>query len=263
MRRLLGFIFDNRDWFSLFLAVIFSLSLLSNNDSPNLRILRGQVNSVVSILFGPVNWVKGIGTLREENAALESRIVQLSLLNSQLLNYKEDNERLRNMLAYEQSERLSLVPGTVISTGLSPLMTAVNIKVGANHNLMPNLAVVNADGVVGKTISVGPSTAMVQLMTDYSFRLSVRIERSGTVGILHWRHNDEFEVWEIPRATEVEVGDRIVTSGYSDIFPPNLPVGTVTGIIDRPEMLHKIAVASAFADFTTLGHVFVVREEDG
>jgi hypothetical protein len=76
MRRLLGFIFDNRDWFSLFFAVIFSLSLLSNNDSPNLRILRGQVNSVVSILFGPVNWVKGIGTLREENAALESRIVQ-------------------------------------------------------------------------------------------------------------------------------------------------------------------------------------------
>ncbi|MEE2877006.1 MAG: rod shape-determining protein MreC [Candidatus Neomarinimicrobiota bacterium] len=263
MRRLLGFIFDNRDWFSLFLALAFSLSLLRNNDSQNVQIIRGKLNSVVSIFFRPVNWVKGIGTLREENTTLESRIVQLSLLNSQLLIYKEDNERLRSMLEYRESVRLTLVPGKVISTGLSPLMTAVNIQIGFEHNLRPNLAVVNTEGVVGKTISVGPTTAMVQLMTDYSFRLSVRMERSGTVGILHWRENDQFEVWEIPRTTEVEVGDRIVTSGYSDIFPPNLPVGTVTGIIDRPEMLNKIAVASAFVDFTTLGHVFIVKEENG
>ncbi|MBH30897.1 MAG: rod shape-determining protein MreC [Candidatus Marinimicrobia bacterium] len=263
MRRLLGFIFDNRDWFSLFLASVLSLALLNNNDSPNLQILRGKVNSVVSILFIPVNWVQGIGTLKEKNAALESRIMQLSLLNSQLINYKEDNERLRSMLQYKESGRLSLIAGRVISTGLSPLMTAVNVQVGAENNLRPNLAVVNTDGVVGKTISVGPSSVMVQLMTDYSFRLSVRIERSGTVGILRWHDKDQFEVWEIPRATEVEIGDRIVTSGYSDIFPPNLPVGTVTGIIDRPDMLHKIALTSVFTDFTTLGHLFIVKEQDG
>ena len=261
MRRLLGFVFDNRDWFSLLLALVLSLTLLNNNDSRNLQILRGKVNSVVSILFQPINWVQGIGTLKEKNAALESRIVQLSLLNSQLLNYKEDNERLRSMLEYKESEGLSLVPGTVISTGLSPLMTAVNVQVGAENNLRPNLAVVNTDGVVGKTISVGPSNVIVQLMKDYSFRLSVRIERSGTVGILYWSDNDQFEVWEIPRATEIEIGDRIVTSGYSDIFPPNLPVGTVTGIRDRPEMLDKIVIASAFADFTTLGHLFIVKEQ--
>ena len=83
------------------------------------------------------------------------------------------------------------------------------------------------------------------------------------MGILYWSDNDQFEVWEIPRTTQVEIGDRIVTSGYSDIFPPNLPVGTVTGIIDRPEMLHKIAIASAFADFTTLGHLFIVKEQGG
>ena len=189
-----------------------------------------------------MNWVQGIGTLKEKNAVLESRIVQLSLLNSELLNYKKDNERLRRMLEYKESQRLSLVPGMVISTGLSPLMTAVNVQVGVENNLRPNLAVVNTDGVVGKTISVGSSSVMVQLMTDYSFRLSVKIERSGTVGILHWRDNDKFEVWEIPRAIEVEIGDRIVTSGYSDIFPPNLPVGTVTGVIDRP-----VCVALALA----------------
>ena len=98
-------------------------------------------------------------------------------------------------------------------------------------------------------------------MVDYSFRLSVKLEKSGTTGIMRWREGNVFEVWEIPKATEVEVGERIITSGYSDIFPPNLAVGFVLGIIDRPEMMHKIAVAKANTDFTTLGHLFVISSE--
>ena len=68
-------------------------------------------------------------------------------------------------------------------------------------------------------------------------------------------------MWEIPKATGIEVGERIVTSGYSDIFPPNLAVGYVTGTIDQPEMLHKVAVSKANTDFTTLGHLFVIGSE--
>ena len=98
-------------------------------------------------------------------------------------------------------------------------------------------------------------------MVNYSFRLSVRLEKSGTAGIMRWREGDIFEVWEIPKATEIEVGERIITSGYSDIFPPNLAVGFVAGIIDRPEMMHKIAVAKSYTDFTTLVHLFVISGE--
>lgn len=260
MRKLVGFILDNRDWFSIFIALTLSISLLSNNDSPNIQILRGKINSVMSILFAPANWVKGIGILKEENATLKYKVLQLSLLNSKLLHYKDDNERLRNMLAYKDATTLTLIPGRVTSTGLSPLITAVTINVGPGHDLRPNLAVINVDGVVGKTISVGPETAVVQLMTDYSFRLSVKIARSETVGILRWHDGNNFQVWEIPQATKVNVGDRIVTSGYSDIFPPDLPVGSVSDVIVRSDMLQKIAVGSAYADFTTIGHVFVVKD---
>ena len=65
-----------------------------------------------------------------------------------------------------------------------------------------------------------------------------------------------------PRTTKVNIGDRIVTSGYSDIFPPNLPVGKVTSIIDRPDMLHKIAIGSAYVDFNKLDHIFVIDHYD-
>lgn len=262
MRRLVGFIYDRRDWFSLLLSLTVSLLLLSNNDSAEIQILRGKANSILSVLYTPVNWVEGIGTLREENQALSEKALQLSLLNSELLHYKIENERLREMLFYGEQSGLNLVPARVLSTGISPLMTTVNISAGSNHGIRPNLAVVSVDGVAGKTISVGPSTAIVQLMTDYNFRLSVKLENSGTVGILRWKEGNVFEVWEIPKATEIEVGEQIITSGYSDIFPPNLAVGEVTGIIDRAGMLHKIAVARAHTDFTTLGHLFVVKRQE-
>ena len=261
MRRLVGFIVDNRDWFFLTFSVALSLLLLSNNESPDVQILRGKVNSVLSVIYAPGNWVQGIGTLREENDVLRAKAVQLSLLNSEMLQYKTENERLKAMLDYKESVGMFLLPTRVVSTGLSPLMKVVNINVGSQQDVRPNLAVVSVDGVVGKTVSVGPTTTVVQLMTDYSFRLSVKMEKSGTIGIMRWREGNVFEVWEIPKATGIEVGERIVTSGYSDIFPPNLAVGYVTGTIDQPEMLHKVAVSKANTDFTTLGHLFVIGGE--
>ena len=103
MRKLFGFIVDNRDWFSLTFSIALSLFLLSNNESPDVQILRGKFNSVLSVIYAPVNWVQGIGTLREENDALRAKAVQLSLLNSELLHYKTENERLKAMLDYKES----------------------------------------------------------------------------------------------------------------------------------------------------------------
>ncbi|MFL3050721.1 MAG: rod shape-determining protein MreC [Candidatus Neomarinimicrobiota bacterium] len=262
MRKIIGFIFDNRDWFSLLSAIILSLTLLNTNDSSNIQIIRGKTNSVFAIFFAPGNWLKDISTLKNENINLKNKVLQLSLFNSELLHYKNENEGLRNMLDYKNNTNLSFIPGKVTSKGLSPLITAMTINVGSGHYLSPNLAVINVEGVVGKTISISSQTALVQLLTDYSFRLSVKIQEAETVGILRWRTGNIFEVWEIPRATKVNIGDRIVTSGYSDIFPPNLPVGKVTNIIDRPDMLHKIAIGSAYVDFNKLGHIFVIDHYD-
>ncbi|MBF89139.1 MAG: rod shape-determining protein MreC [Candidatus Marinimicrobia bacterium] len=260
MRKIIGFIFDNRDWFSLLCAIFFSLIILNNNNSHNIQLIRGKTNSVFSVFFIPGNWLKDLGTLKSENDNLKNKILQLSLFNSELLRYKNENEELREMLDYKNNTELSIIPGKVTSRGLSPLLTAITIDVGPGYNLMPNMPIVNVEGIVGKTISVTSQTALVQLLTDYSFRLSVKLQETETIGILRWRKGDIFEVWEIPRASNVNIGDRIVTSGYSDIFPSDLPVGKVIKIIDRPEMLHKIAIGSAYVDFNSLGHVFVIKD---
>ena len=92
MRKIIGFIFDNRDWFSLLSAIILSLTLLNTNDSSNIQIIRGKTNSVFAIFFAPGNWLKDISTLKNENINLKNKVLQLSLFNSELLHYKNENE---------------------------------------------------------------------------------------------------------------------------------------------------------------------------
>ena len=97
-------------------------------------------------------------------------------------------------------------------------------------------------------------------MTDYNFRLSVRLESSGSIGILRYKQDNLFEIWEIPKTTNVSVNERVLTSGFSDIFPSNLFVGKVVKIIDEPNFIDKIILVESFTDFSNLEYVFVIKE---
>ena len=74
MRKVIGFIYDNRDWFSLLSAVILSITLLNTNDSPNIQIIRGKANSAFAVFFTPANWLKDIGALKNENINLKDAL---------------------------------------------------------------------------------------------------------------------------------------------------------------------------------------------
>tara|TARA_Y100000294_G_scaffold121070_1_gene112464 strand:+ start:3824 stop:4615 length:792 start_codon:yes stop_codon:yes gene_type:complete len=261
MRRFLGFLFERRDYVSLFLAIVVSIYLLSYSESPEVRKIQSKVNTVLTVLYQPVLWVRGISEVREENQLLREKVMQLLFLNSSLLSFKAENEELRAMLDYERVSQYELVPARIINKGIAPLISSVTIDTGSEYGIGIDYAVVGLGGVVGKTVSVGKKTSVVQLMTDYNFRISVKLEKSAATGILRWKSGETFEVWEIPKAVDVGIGERIITSGFSDIFPENFPVGLVVGVTERPEMLHKIVVADAFTDFTALQHLFVILKE--
>ena len=118
------------------------------------------------------------------------------------------------------------------------------------------------NGVVGKTINSFSKTSTVQLMTDYNFRLSVRLENSGTVGILRYKKDNIFEIWEIPKTTDVSINERILTSGFSDIFPPGLFVGNVVEILNETNFIHKIILIRSYTDFSNLEYVFVIENKE-
>lgn len=225
MRRFFRLLYERIDLVLLLFAVVVSIILLSTSESPEVRIIQGKVNSVFSVIYRPVVWVRGISEVRQENQLLREKAMQLALLNSSLMSYKAENEELRKLLNYERISQYELVPSKVINKGIAPLISSVTIDAGSEQGIGTNYAVVSIDGVVGKTVSVARRASVVQLMTDYNFRISVKLGESATTGILRWKSADTFEVRGIPKAADVEIGEQVVTSGFSDIFPENIPVG--------------------------------------
>ena len=260
MRKIVSYIIDNRDYATFFIAIILSLLILTNNKSENIQTIKSKFGFINYYINLPKTFFNDILYLKEKNKLLNEQIVGINLRNSKLEHLIFENSRLKSLLQYKENSSLSLLTSKVINFGISPFLNSINIDLGSNNNIIPNLPVIDLNGVVGKTINSYSETSTVQLMTDYNFRLSVRLESSGSIGILRYKQDNLFEIWEIPKTTNVSVNERVLTSGFSDIFPSNLFVGKVVKIIDEPNFIDKIILVESFTDFSNLEYVFVIKE---
>jgi rod shape-determining protein MreC len=88
--------------------------------------------------------------------------------------------------------------------------------------------------------------------------LSVRILPKGNTGILRWYGNNKCQIREVQKNASISVGDGVVISGFSDIYPKDLPVGTVSGIIEKSGRFEKIILVQITEDIESLLDVFVI-----
>lgn len=260
MRKIVSYIIDNRDYVTFFITIILSLLILTNNQSENIQNIKSKFGFINYYLNLPNMIFSDLFYLKEKNKLLNEQIVNINLENSKLEHIIVENNRLKSLLEYKDNSNFSLLTSRVINFGISPFSNSVNIDLGSDDNIIPNLPVINVNGVVGKTINSFSKTSTVQLMTDYNFRLSVRLENSGTVGILRYKKDNIFEIWEIPKTTDVSINERIITSGFSDIFPSGIFVGKVVKILEETNFIHKIILVKSLTDFSNLEYVFVIEK---
>ena len=121
---------------------------------------------------------------------------------------------------------------------------------------------VNENGIVGIVNKVGPHSARVISLLNGYLQISAKVRGSEQVGSLIWDGKDPREaiLRELPRHAVFHVGDTIVTSGYSTVFPEGVPVGVVSKALkDYDENFFALRV-KLFTDFSTLNTVRVVRD---
>ena len=109
---------------------------------------------------------------------------------------------------------------------------------------------------------MGETNSIVQLITDVNFRISVRILPSGSVGILRYLNDDICEIREIQKNANIELGNAVFSSGFSSIYPPNLPIGTVIEIQDEISSFQKIVKVRISSKIGSLLNVFVIRDNN-
>ena len=220
-------IVKKKDHLLFVLLVLFSSNILLKNDSPNTLLVRAKFLDSFSFISSPSMWLKTIVQLEEETQLLREKNLQLSLQSEEMIRSYEENINLKNLLDYKKDSNFNLIAAKVLNMGSSSNLTSITINVGSNEDININQPVIIPEGVIGKTILVGKSTSLVQLITDVNYRASVRIFPSGSIGILRYLRDDICEVREIQKNAEIKLGDAVLTSGFSDIYPSNLKIGNV------------------------------------
>ena len=251
-------ILKNRDHFVFVIAIILSSLLLLNNDNPRMSVVRGKSTEFVAFLTSPLTWVKSLLYLEEENQLLRELNLSLTLQVESMLNLEKENQELNEMLDFKSKSNLKILPARVVNKGIQPNLLSIIIDAGTVDQVEINQPVLTAKGVIGKTIQSGKTASVVQLITDINYRLSVRILPSGATGILRWVGNGKGQVKEVQKNVEINIGDKVVTSGFSDIYPAGLPVGIVAGVFDERGSYQKDVIVNLPTDLNAFQHVFIV-----
>lgn len=228
----------------LLAALAAVLLLFLDQRGPRLVPLRGAlltvlhpVQQAIDLPFRAWDWgadnLRERAALRAQTAALREQNLRLHLQVQTLDALQAENRRLRALLdslTHTQQPLRALIAGTV-KVGLDPYIGQIQIDKGSLQGVFIGQPVLDADGVVGQVLHVAAQTSQVLLITDSRHAIPVKSVRSGVRAIAVGRGPvGALELPYLPNHVDIEVGDALVTSGLDDVFPPDLPVATVSSV---------------------------------
>jgi rod shape-determining protein MreC len=214
--------------------------------------LVGSIYEIRSGITEYFNLRKVNQQLAAENAILLQQN-QVSLLLS--------DDSVFNYLDTIKQQKFEYINASVINNTLNRRNNFLTLDKGSKHGIEPNMGVVTFSGPVGVVVNVTSNFSTVISVLNTDFQASVRIKRNDHVGSLMWNGNNYrfAEVAYIPGHVDLQVGDTIVTSGLSTIFPQNLFVGIIKDFEIQRGGNYFIAQIELSQDFNKLRYVKVVR----
>jgi rod shape-determining protein MreC len=247
-----------------------AIQVKRTSESESNRLIRIWAVSAVTPFEKAINWVQN-GTwniwhnyfylrgVRAENRALKAQIEQLRLEQARLGDDAAQARRLQALLAFKEQYIEKTVPAQVIGTSGSEQSRSVFIDKGKHDGIEPNMAVITADGIVGKVLTVFPTTSQVLLISDQSSGAGGILEKSRLQGIVKGTSSGQVVLEYVMSDEQVQPGDRVLTSGGDGIYPKGLPVGEVTKVSPGHELFLNIRLQPA-ANLAKLEEVLVITE---
>ena len=218
-----------------------------NNAAPR-SYLFSTANGFVAWQNEQVSQLREYFALREQNELLSAENAFLRNVISSM-----DSTKVANVFRYQSAK--------VIQMTTDRTHNYITISRGSREGIRRGQGVINAEGVVGIVRTVGPNYSIVMPVINTSTQLSCRFTKNDYIGTLHWNGKDiEYaQLADVASHMDVQVGDTIVTSGLSPVFPEGIPVGIVENSILKPgDSYHTINVR-LHTHFKRLKHVEVVN----
>ena len=200
--------------------------------------------------------------LAKENRELRDALLLAQARLNRLDALVAQNARLKDLLDAQNTLGLSVQLARLVDVDLDPFRPRVVLNVGANQGITVGQPVIDAHGVMGQIIEVLGNTSVTMLITDPTHAIPVMIERSGLRTIAYGTGAiDQLDLPNIPISADVQVGDRLVTSGLGGRFPAGFPVGEILSISTDASSMFAAAKARPAAALDRSGDVLLLRDQ--
>ena len=200
-----------------------------------------------------------------ENEQLKVRIAQYEIMENELNNLRQENQRLKELLDYADTvEEYERVTAPVIGRSQGIWFNQFTVGAGRNQGVEEDMAVINGAGLVGRVTSVSANTCKVTAIIDSTSDVSVIVERTRDYGFVRGLleaggGDDTMELYFLPMGNDLVPGDVLVTSGADGVFPRGLSVGSVLEVSRSSEDAEdRDALVSPTVDFLRLEEVVIL-----
>lgn len=169
--------------------------------------------------------------LLEKNREYEARHLENRVQLQKLDILEKENNRLRKLLSSTPKTTERLLIAEIISVDVDPYKQLIVLNKGSNNGVYQGQPIIDAHGVIGQVVHVGPLSSTAMLITDASHAVPVQIDRTGLrANAFGTGKIDQLDLRHLPHNVDVKVDDTLITSGLGGIFPPNYPVAKITRV---------------------------------
>jgi rod shape-determining protein MreC len=202
---------------------------------------------------------RDVARLNQLNEQLEAEV---SRLQTQIIELQQENSELEVLSALLDFARThadnEYITAAVIGRDISPFLHYVIINRGSDDGLRRGMPVVSSQGLAGRVAAVTADGARVQLITDPDTAINVRIQPSGAEGLLQGSITGDLTIEAIAQDAKINNGDLVLTSGLGGNYPPDMLIGQISGVRQRPVELFQTASVEPVVDFSQLEIVLVI-----
>lgn len=263
MRNLINFLLKYNYWFLFILLEVASFVLLFRFNRYQQSAFFTSANMVAGIVYEISGGISSYFHLKSANSDLLDRNIvleqQIRNLERALKEHQMDSITINAIREIPQTD-YKLFKAEVIKNSINLGDNYITLNKGYNEGIRPEMGVVDGNGIVGIVYETSPSYSLVISVLNSKSNISCKIVGSDYFGYLKWERGDSRYAYlkDLPRHAEFNLGDTVVTSGFSTVFPEGIIVGTVDDMSDSHDGLSYLLKIKLATDFGKISDVRVI-----
>ena len=267
MHNLLSFLLKYSYWFLFILLEIISFTLLFRFNNYQGSVGFTSANLIVGKIYAVSAEVSSFFQLKTINKDLTTRNVylemQVNALEQSLLEATADSSAILQ-IQHSLTNDYQIIEAKVVNNSLNRKDNYITLNKGAIDGVHPNMGVINGNGVVGIVYLTSKHYSLVIPVLNSKSSISCKIKKNDYYGYLKWEEGDTRYAYlkDLPRHALFNLGDTVVTSGYTAVFPKGITVGTINHASDSEDGLSYQLEIELATDFGKLNDVLIISNKN-